>query len=78
MRNPLKELREKHKLSGLKMAVILGLNANYYYGIENGSYGISEGLLNKLREKFNIEPKTLKKEFQEWKLEREKELLRGE
>lgn len=76
-KNPFDELEKKYQISGLKMAFLLNLNANYYYGLKGGSYTLSKRVLNLLKEKFKVNPEEFKKEFETWKLEKEKELLSG-
>jgi|YelNatPaOPRAMG01_1025707.scaffolds.fasta_scaffold25773_7 transcriptional regulator with XRE-family HTH domain len=73
--NPLKELRKKRGLSGLQMAVILGIVSPYYYSMELGACNLSESTLNKLKKEFNIDPEDFKKRFEEWRLQKKKELL---
>jgi len=54
MNNRLRELRESMKMSGTKVADMLGISPPYYYNLEKGKKRLNGELLVKLSKIFNV------------------------
>lgn len=71
MNNRLRELRESMKMSGTKVADMLGISPQYYYNLEKGNKRLNDELILKLSKIFNVPAdyiigaKELDKDFKE-------------
>jgi len=52
--NRIKELRKAKKISGIKLAGLLGTSAQYLYELEKGEKRLNETLIRRLAEIFNV------------------------
>lgn len=50
----LKDLRESSKISGPKLANVLGITTQYYYDLEKGNRRLNEDILNKLADFYKV------------------------
>jgi len=54
LKNKLKELRVRRKLSGTKIADVLDVSSVYYYDLEKGAKRLNEDILNKLADFYDV------------------------
>lgn len=52
--NRIRELREKRKMSGTKLAEMLGVSPQYLYDLEKGERRLNEKLIKRLAQIFNV------------------------
>ena len=63
----LKEMRQASGLKQCKIAEILGITRQQYRNLENGKYALSSDKIEKLSEKFSVDPVIILKAWEEGK-----------
>lgn len=63
----LKQLRKETGIMQYKVAEMLGISRQHYRNIENGKANLTSDKIEKLSEKFSVEPLTILKAWEESK-----------